>query len=162
MSQTHIHLLVTHLPIIGSILGTLVLAYGLWVKNTQVQIAAFSLLIISSLGSVLSYFTGEAAEESVEKIQGVSEAVIEQHEDFAVVGFVALIVLGCLALLNMMLTLKKSGWMNKFAFITLVAGFISFGLIAWTGYLGGQIRHTELNAATNQAAFPNEKEEDDH
>ena len=32
MNQTHIHLLITHLPIFGSILGGFVLAYGLWTK----------------------------------------------------------------------------------------------------------------------------------
>jgi hypothetical protein len=32
--------------------------------------------------------------------------------------------------------------------ITLVIAFISFGLVARTGYLGGQIRHTEIGSAT--------------
>ena len=35
MDQTHIHLLITHLPIFGSLLGTLVLGYGIWKKTTQ-------------------------------------------------------------------------------------------------------------------------------
>src|SRR6188768_806290 len=98
MSSTHIHLYMTHLPIIGSLLGTLVLMYGLWAKSNETKLAAFYLLIISSLGAVISYLTGEGAEESVEKIQGVTKQAIDQHEDFALVGLVALIVLGCIAL----------------------------------------------------------------
>ncbi len=161
MSQAHLHLLITHLPIVGSILGTLVLIYGLWAKSKDTTLAAYYLLIISSLGSVIAYLTGEAAEESVENIQGVAESAIEQHEEFALIGFVALIVLGCFALLGVFLTLKKSAWNNKTAWLTLFIGFISFGLIAWTGYLGGQIRHTEVSASVNQAPIQQEKDDDD-
>jgi uncharacterized membrane protein len=157
MSQAHLHLLITHLPIVGSILGTLVLIYGLLSKSNETKLAGYYVLIISSLGSVLAYLTGEAAEESVENIQGVAEGAIEQHEDFAVIGFIALIVLGCFALLATFLTIKKSAWVNKAAIFTLFTGFISFGLIAWTGYLGGQIRHTEVSTSANQAPIQQEK-----
>ena len=161
MSSTHIHLYMTHLPIIGSLLGTLVLLYGIWVKSSETKMAAYYLLIISSAGAVISYLTGEAAEETVEKIQGVTKQAIDQHEDFALIGLVALIVLGCIALLSLFLTFRKSGFMNKVAYLALFTGLISFGIIAWTGYLGGQIRHTEINAGTNQLPTTTEKEDDD-
>jgi uncharacterized membrane protein len=161
MSQTHLHLLVTHLPIVGSILGIGVLLYGLFVKSADTKLAAYYVLIISSLGAVLSYFTGEAAEESVEHLQGVTDAAIEQHEDFAVIGLVALITLGCVALLSAFITLRRSSWINKIAWVTLLIGFISFGLIAWTGYLGGQIRHTEVSSGSNQAPIQQETEDND-
>jgi hypothetical protein len=83
MNQTHIHLLITHLPIFGSILGGLVLAHGIWTKSNQTKMAAYHVLIISSIGAVIAYLTGEGAEETVEKIQGVSEKIIDQHGDFA-------------------------------------------------------------------------------
>ena len=76
MNQTHLHLLIAHLPIFGSILGGLVLAYGLWTKSNQTKIAAYILLVISSIGAGISYLTGEAAEEAVEKIQGVAKEMI--------------------------------------------------------------------------------------
>lgn len=71
MDQTHLHLLITHLPIIGSILGALVLAYGIWTKTYQTQVAAYGVLIISSIGAGISYLTGEAAEETVENKYGI-------------------------------------------------------------------------------------------
>lgn len=54
MDQTHLHLSINHLPIFGSILGGLVLAYGLWTKSNQTKIAAYYLLIISSIGAGIS------------------------------------------------------------------------------------------------------------
>ena len=79
MNQTHVHLLITHLPIYGSILGFIILAYGLWTKSNQTKIAAYIVFIISSIGAGIAYLTGEAAEETVEDIQGVAKKMIEEH-----------------------------------------------------------------------------------
>ena len=108
MNQTHIHLLITHLPIFGSILGGLVLLHGIWTKSNQTAIAAYNLFIISAIGAGIAYLTGEAAEETVENIQGVAKTAIDAHEDFAMVSLVSLIVLGVAALIGIVLTLKKS------------------------------------------------------
>lgn len=69
MNPTHIHLVIAHLPIFGSILGALVLAYGLWTKSNNTNIAAYGLFIISSMAAGIAYLTEEAAEESVENLQ---------------------------------------------------------------------------------------------
>ena len=90
MDQTHIHLLITHLPIFVSILGAFVLAHGLWTKSNQTKMAAYNLFIISAIGSGIAYLTGEGAEERVENIQGVVEATIKQHEEFALFALISL------------------------------------------------------------------------
>lgn len=147
MNQTHLHLLITHLPIVGSFLGAFVLAYGLRTNSFHTQIAAYSILIISSIGAIVSYLTGEAAEETVEEISGISKDLIENHEEFSLVALVALIVSGLVSLVGFALTVRKSSSIRTVAWITLIISVISFLLIAWTGYLGGQIRHSEIHAA---------------
>lgn len=156
MNQTHIHLLITHLPIFGSILGGLVLAQGLWTKSNQTKIASYTIFIISSIGAGIAYLTGEAAEETVENIQGVVEASIKQHEEFALFALISLIILGVASILGLFLTLKKSPLTRTVAFIILLISLISFGLVARTGFLGGQIRHTEIS---NGATIPTENSE---
>ena len=161
MNQTHIHLLITHLPIFGSILGGLVLAHGLWTRSNQTNIAAYYLFILSSIGAGIAYLTGEGAEESVEDIPGVIEAAIKQHEEFALFALIALIVLGVASVLGLYLTLRKSTHSRTTAFVILLISIISFGLVARTGYLGGQIRHTELNSNAAMQEKDNEKEDKD-
>lgn len=161
MDQTHIHLIITHLPIFGSILGGIVLAHGLWMKSDQTKIAAYNLLIISAIGAGIAYLTGEAAEETVEHIAGVSESVIEQHEDFAVYALWALIILGAISLIAEFITWRKSPYARTIAFITLLISLVSFGLVARTGYLGGQIRHTEVNSNTAPQGQGGETEENE-
>ena len=161
MDQTHIHLLITHLPIFGSILGGFVLAYGLWTKSNQTKIAAYILFITSSIGAVIGYLTGEAAEETVENIAGVSKNLVEQHEDFAVIALVSLIVLGIASVVGLFLTSRKSPLTRAVAMVALFASLVSFGLVARTGYLGGQIRHTEINSNPDSPAQDGDSKEHD-
>lgn len=95
--------------------------------------------------SWLGIYTGEGAEESVENIQGVAESIIKEHEEFALYALICLIVLGVVSLLTLIITYKKSSLSKTAAFTTLLISIISFALVAQTGYLGGKIRHTELN-----------------
>lgn len=150
MNQTHIHLVITHLPIFGSILGGLVLLHGIWTKSNQTIIAAYNLFIISSIGAGIAYLTGEGAEESVEDLQGVVESTIKQHEDFAMFALISLIALGVVSIIGLFVTYKKSQLTRSLGIFILFVSLISFGLVARTGYLGGQIRHTEISSGAAQ------------
>ena len=146
MNQTHVHLLITHLPIFGSVFGSLVLAYGIWTKTYQTLVAAYYILIISSIGAGIAYLTGEAAEETVENITGVATSLIERHEESAATALVSSLLLGVTSLVGSYLTTKKSQKTNPVAFVILFIAMVNFGITARTGYLGGQIRHTEIAA----------------
>jgi len=161
MNQTHIHLLITHLPIFGSILGGLVLLHGIGVRSNQTKIAAYYIFLLSSIGAGIAYFTGEAAEETVENIQGVVEASIKQHEEFALFALISLIILGVTALIGLFLTWRNSALTRTVAFIILFISFLSFVIVARTGYLGGQIRHSEITNGTIVPTENLENEKDD-
>lgn len=150
MSQIHLHLLITHLPIFGSLLGTLVLVYGLWSKSTQTKQAAYLMFIISAIGAAIAYLTGEGAEEATENIQGVSESIIKLHENAAMYALISLIILGLVSVFALAETKFKNSLMRFTATLTLVLSLISFGLVARTGWLGGQIRHTEISSTMLQ------------
>ncbi len=161
MNQTHIHLLITHLPIFGALFGGFVLAQGLWTKSHQTKIAAYTIFIISAFGAGIAYLTGEAAEETVENLQGVIEATIKQHEEVALYSLISLIILGFASILGIIFTLKNSPLIRIIAFIILFISLISFGLVARTGYLGGQIRHTEISKNVIIPIENSEKETDE-
>lgn len=146
MNQTHIHLLITHLPIIGCILGALVLTHGIWRKSNSTLMAAYSILIISAIGAGIAYATGESAEETVEHIQGISKNIIEEHAESALPSLIGLIVVGIISMAGVFVTWKSHSLTRPFAWITLFISLTAFGFVARTGYLGGQIRHTEIGA----------------
>ena len=160
MNQTHIHLLITHLPIFGTLLGSLVLISGLWSKSNDTKIAAYFLFIISSIGAGIAYLTGEETEETVENIQGVVEATIKIHEKSALIALISLVILGVISILGLFLTFRRSSFTKTIAFIILFISLISFGLVSRTGYLGGQIRHTEVSDPI-KATTQNSEEDND-
>ncbi|TFF40680.1 hypothetical protein [Mucilaginibacter psychrotolerans] len=148
MNETHIHLLITHLPIVGAALGAFVLIHGIWTKSNATLIAAYNVLIISAIGAGIAYATGEGAEETVEHLQGISKDAIEEHAESALISLISLMVTGVAALTGIFVTLKSPSLTRPLALLTLMASLIGFGLIARTGYLGGQIRHTEIGTNT--------------
>ncbi len=148
MNQTHIHLMITHLPIIGAALGALVLIHGIWNKSNTTLIAAYNLLIISAIGAGIAYATGEGAEETVEHLQGISKNVIEEHAESALISLISLMIMGGIALIGLIVTMKRTALIRPVALIALTASLVGFGLIARTAYLGGQIRHTEIGTGT--------------
>jgi len=160
MSQVHLHLLITHLPVFGSLLGALVLGYGLWTRTIQTKNAAYFIFIISAIGAGIAYLTGEGAEEAVEKIQGVSENIIELHEDAAMYALISLIALGTMSVIALIVSRFKVSLIKTTSVIIVFLSLISFGLVARTGYLGGQIRHTEITTGAVQNNGGGEKDND--
>lgn len=157
MNQTHLHLIITHLPIFGSILGAIVLVYGIWSKSNQTKTAAYFLFIISAIGAVIAYTTGEGAEDTVEKIQGISKNLIDEHEDSAFFSLISLIILGVGSLFSLIITYKNSKYSGMASKVMLIISLISFAILARTGWLGGKIRHTEINNTSVQNSSSQEK-----
>ncbi len=160
MSQAHLHLIINHLPIMGAMLGALVLIYGLFKKSEDTQAAAYGVLLIAALGAGVAYFTGEPAEEAIEDLPGIVKASIEQHEEFAMLGLLSMILLGLLACIGLYFIYKKSSLTFRFAKVVMIVCVIAFGLIGWTAYLGGKIRHTEFSSAQEKILMKTERESD--
>jgi uncharacterized membrane protein len=57
--------------------------------------------------------------------------------------------------------MKQSIFMRPVAIIILLVSLVSFMLVARTGYLGGQIRHTEMNGAAETQMQGGGSEKDD-
>jgi hypothetical protein len=145
MNLTHIHLITNHIPVIGTGIGILILLLGMYRKSLEVQFAAYFILIASTFGAIIAYFSGEPAIESVEYIFDVSERSIEAHADAARITFFSMLILAMMSLIAMLIITKKPLRASAFAQIVLLVAAISFGLAAYTANLGGKIRHTEIS-----------------
>ena len=76
MDATHLHLLLNHFPIIGTLLGVGVMLYGYVTSSDQVKKVALWTWALMALIAIPVYLTGEPAEEAVEGLAGVSESLI--------------------------------------------------------------------------------------
>jgi hypothetical protein len=156
MNAAHIHLMMTHVPLIGTFAGLGLLAFGLARKSQELKKAALGILVIAALIAVPVYLTGEPAEDLLEAVTGVSHASIERHEEAATIAFATLVALGAIALVGLIWRRKQAipGW---FLSLALAGSIVSAGMMAWTANLGGKVRHTEISQ--NQPAAADENEE---
>ena len=113
-----------------------------------------------ALVAIPVFLTGEPAEESVENLPGVSEAIIGQHEEAAELAFWVMEALGVFSLFAFFI--KGEGGRKAVVGATFALSLATFGLMAYTGYLGGQIRHTEIRSgAAAQTPTEQGREKDD-
>lgn len=147
MSAAHVHLLLNHIPILGGIFGLLVLCYGMWRKSDEIKKTSLGVFVITALLTIPVYLTGDGAAEIVSNLPGVSTAIIQQHDQAATITMVAIEILGAVSLLSLGLSWRSRRELRSWMTLgVLILAMISSGLAAWTGALGGQIRHTEVRA----------------
>lgn len=146
MNTVHIHLLLNHVPVIGTLLGIVLIAWAILRSSTEVARTALALFVILAPIALVVYLTGEPVEHLVERLPGVTEGAIEAHEEAATIATVALGGLGVVALWALVY-FRRRVLPRAVLLIVLVYSLAVGGLMAWTANLGGQIRHTEIRAA---------------
>ena len=145
MDAVHVHLALNHVPIVGLMFALLLLVFALYRPSDDGRMVSLAALVLVALVSLPVYFTGQSSEDRVEKLPGVSEAVIDRHKDAAGVALAGAEVLGAIGVAGLVLVVRRAmpGW---FIPATLALTIVGGGLMAWTANLGGQIRHTEIRA----------------
>jgi len=168
MDVTHIHLAITHFPIIGTLIGIGILAYGIISKNDVIKQVALATFIVMAIASIPVFLTGEEAEETVEHIAGISENLIEEHEELAEKAIWLIVLMGLFSLVSFIAIFKKLSFAKITTLIVFFISIATFGLFAKVGNLGGQIRHSEIRGNTisvqeekGDKAISSHREDDD-
>lgn len=164
MNWAYFHILVNHFPIVGVIIGTLILISGMVLKNEGIKISALGTLVFAAVMAVVADFTGDPAKDAVKGIPDMAESLINRHEDMASVALFIVIPTGLLAALTLYSIYKKEKSVRFLLPVTLVLSIISCVVLGFVGRSGGQIRHTEFrNDATRQYMIEhqNDKVEED-
>jgi len=152
MNSVQLHLALTHVPVILSLISLFMLITALILKNTTLIKTSYLLMLTAGITTLPVFFTGEGAEEAIENLPNVS-AAIERHEEVAKLAMISIAVAG-LAALTALFSFKWKVASNVFKIAVLVLAVVSGGLMAQTAHLGGQIRHTEIR---NGVAFQNKE-----
>jgi len=161
MSAAHFHLVLNHIPLLGLLFGTVLLAYGQWRKQEEVQKVSLALIAFTGVSALAVYLTGEAAEDIVEGLAGVSHEALEAHEGMGMYALVAGLLTGGSSIIALVVGVVRGQLVRWSVTLTLVLALASTALIGYTANLGGKISHPELRAEP-AAAHPAEAESSDH
>jgi hypothetical protein len=151
MNSAHLHLILNHLPVIGTLFLVLLIIAGLLQNSGQVQKTSLVFAVIVALTAIPAYLTGNPAESVVEHLDGISRPAILNHRQFAETALTITLLVGGLALLGLIAFRQREKPPLGFMVAVLVLAIISAGTMAWTADLGGKIRHPE---SLEEPAFP--------
>ena len=153
MNGAHLHLLLNHAPVLGTIGALAIGVYGLLRHQRDVVTLALGLLVLSGVLGFAAMQTGEGAEEVLEEsVPSVSHDVIHEHEEMGEKAGWASVVLGLVALGALVAGRGDAGPKTGLVWGVMALALVVSGLMVWTANLGGQIRHTEIrNGPVSQA-----------
>ena len=149
MNEAHLHLVVNHFPIIGTILGFGILLVGVISKNNSVKNTAYCLFILGAVFAFSSMATGEGAEEMVEDMPSIGHKIIHEHEEMAEKLAVVLYLLGLVSIAGLYTNFKNHSKAILVSFLALAIATVGIFLGQQTGTTGGEIRHTEIRENNN-------------
>jgi uncharacterized membrane protein len=158
MTAGHLHLILNHFPVIGSVIVLLLLMLAVYGGSNDVARAALSLAVLVGVVSLVVYFTGEPAESLIERLPGFSEDLTERHEDAALVATILVGVTSVLAL-AVLATHRRGRSLPRRTIATATGiSLVACGALGYTAFLGGQIRHTEIRPGNSASAVAGEHE----
>lgn len=160
MNFALVHLLTTHLPVLGILFASILMLYGLIRKSNELKRAALIGYVLTALTGIPAYLSGEEAEDMIEGLPGVTEQYIEEHEDFAKLSFIGVEIIGVISLAGLYASRKNANMIDAFSKGVILPSLVVVGMMAWTAHLGGLIRHTEIRSESTQTQNPSSESGD--
>jgi uncharacterized membrane protein len=144
VNLAHLHLLLNHFPIIGTIVGAGLFLISLAGKNQDLRRAGLIVLAGMALLSLPTFFSGVGAEGAIQDSPGVSADLINRHEGAAILALFFMELTGALALAGLWQSHKFSRPAPWNVVAVLLLSLITVGLMARVGTTGGDVRHPEI------------------
>lgn len=145
MTAAHFHLLVNHVPILGSAFALFLLLLSLHPRfGTNVRRAALVFFVITGLFSFISVESGEAAHHMIHGAPGILSSNVEAHEEAAETANVFAIITGLAALFLLVMEWIDRKLPGFVKWVVYLLGIVTFVLMAIAGEKGGLIRHPEV------------------
>ena len=133
ITAPHLHAMVIHFPIALLLTGFLSEVIGLIFNKQFFRDAAFYLLLLGTLGAIVAYISGSYAGGGM--TDGILQEPLEIHENTALITLLLAIITAVFSTVMHFFNAPKM-W-AKWVYFLLFAALV--GLIARTGYLGGQL-----------------------
>jgi uncharacterized membrane protein len=151
LNLAHVHLLLNHFPTIGMIVGLGLFVVAIMAKSDHLKSASLVIFFGIALLSIPTFASGTAARLALAKTPEVSVAMIDAHETAAFEALGVMELTGALAWLGLWQHRRLSRFPQGTLAAVLLAGVVTFGLMAQAANIGGEIRHPEIRTGPTGA-----------
>jgi uncharacterized membrane protein len=152
MNFPHLHLLLNHFPIIGTIVALGLFLISMVGKNEDLRRASLVIFAAMALLAIPTFFSGTGAQGAIKKLPGVSEALIERHQGAAMLALLFMEITGAFSLVGLWKSQENSPparW-NWTLSAVLLFSVVTVSLMARVGTTGGDIRHPEIGSGQEE------------
>lgn len=164
MNETHWHLLINHIPVLGLLFTLFLFAATFILRRKALYQVTLVWLIIVGLSVIPTYITGQNAHEVLHELSEVSFDAIDPHEYWATYVLYALLITAIIALIALTRLVKQKTVEDRLQslvspLITFLFTLIASSLTVYTAMLGGEIRHIEIHPLPDMETPMNDEEE---
>jgi hypothetical protein len=157
MTLAHVHLLLNHVPTVGTAIAIALLFVSFIRRNDDLKRVSLEAFFIIALLTIPAYTTGLAAQLQIQNRPGVSDLLIEAHEDAAIWAFAGMQLTGGFAWLALWQRRRTGGQARGAMLAVVLLSALTLAMTARTAAIGGEIRHPEIlvneEAAAAEAAL---------
>jgi hypothetical protein len=152
VNLAHLHLLLNHVPTVGTVvaLGLLLLAFVR--RNDHLKHAGLEVLFAIAVVTVPVYMTGVAAHRELRGVVGLSDSTIRAHQDAALWGLAAMELAGFVAWLALWQIRRRGQAARGMLPAVTVLLILSLAIMARAANLGGEIQHPEIGSSVAATA----------
>jgi hypothetical protein len=140
------HLWINHLPVFGMAFGLVLLVYAMASRSEEMTRAALILFVLTRLGTIPAYMTGDPAEHIVRSMPEVDQATIDEHSDWGTAALILIEAAAIGSLAGLWLSHKSGSAPAALIRGTLALAILAFAIVGWTSHLGGQVHHPEARS----------------
>lgn len=149
MDPVRVHLVLNHLPVIGSGLALLALLFGIVRANLTVIRTALALAVVALAAVPVVSWSGEEAEEVVEDaawLDADGAEWLDEHEERGEAAIATLLSALVVCVIALAIGAWRESWLRVAAIVAAVSLAIGLGNGLWAAASGGKIRHSEIRA----------------
>ena len=150
----HIHLLLNNFPIIGTIIGVGLFLIALLWKSEDLERAALVIFLAMALIALPTFMTGNAAQDAIKYLPGVSAGLLAAHQNAALLALVFMEITGAVAWFGLWEYRRNSKLGSVTLGVVLILSLITIGMMGNAGSLGGKIRHEEIMHDPDMTSTP--------
>jgi len=140
----HVHILLNHFPVILAVTGALAILLAVVRGQRGIWLYAAVSLTLAAVTVIPTYFTGQPAEDALNRPWYIARDAIHVHEDAAKIAAILVVLAGLVAafgwrrLVRYPREVRMPGTLRAALVLTALAAASSIGYAAW---LGGKIIH---------------------
>jgi len=151
MNLAHLHIVLNHVPSLGSIAGLVLLAFGIYKKDEVIKQGACFVLVFITMAVLPTYISGAEAQRMIAKSPSYAGGLVQLHQNAAMITLLFMTAAGMFAWFGLWEYRRVGKVGSRTTTFTLMTTTSAAASILLTANIGGGINHPEIRDAADAA-----------